>query len=91
MPLLPILRSSSANPAFKVTYPEWRTIMDALRHYKQHLEANMGGIEDEDAQLLVHDDLERLDLIILSLEDQFSKYTEQTALTTEQWESALHA
>ena len=74
---------SYANPAFKVTYAEWRTVLDALRFYAKHLEAIGPAIqeEDEDKWLLIYDDQERLDLIIPSLERQFKDYTDHLVAT----------
>ena len=74
---------SYANPAFKVTYAEWRTVLDALRFYAKHLEAIGPAIreEDEDKWRLIYEDQERLDLIIPSLERQFKDYTDQLVET----------
>lgn len=72
-----------ANPTFKASYPEWRTVIDALHQYAKHLEAIGPTIkeEDEDKWLLIYDDLERLDRIIPSFERQWQEYMDQIDAT----------
>jgi len=61
------------NPAFKVSFAEWRTVLAAVRHYREYLAATAPVIEDEDKQLVAYDDIERLDWIIPNLECQLSE------------------
>ncbi len=77
-----------ANPTFKASYAEWRTVLDALHHYAAHLAATISGVEDADKHLIAYDDLERLDRIIPSFERQFQTYMDQTAAALDESASA---
>lgn len=65
------------NPAFKASLAEWRTVLAAVRHYREHLAATAPTIEDEDKQLIAYDDIERLDRIAPSFERQLSEHIQQ--------------
>lgn len=55
--------------SFRATVGEWRTVIDAMKHYKRNLETQ--DLENEDQQLLMDDDIERLTLLIPDFERQF--------------------
>lgn len=55
--------------SFKATVGEWKTVIEAMKHYKKYLE-NL-GIKDEDQQLAVDDDIHRLMMMIPDFERQF--------------------
>jgi len=61
------------NPAFNVSFAEWRTVLAAARHYREYLASTAPVIEDEGRQLVAYDDIERLDRIIPSLECQLNE------------------
>lgn len=58
---------------FKASISEWRVALDALRFYKKHLLSVVGGIEDEERQNMVYDDLERIERMIPDFEKQLAK------------------
>ena len=65
------------NPAFKATLAEWRTVLAAVQHYREHLASIAPNIEDEDKQLIAYDDMERLDRIAPSFDRQLNEYIQQ--------------
>jgi hypothetical protein len=69
------------NPAFKASLAEWRTVLAAVRHYREHLAATAPAIENEDKQLIAYDDMERLDRIIPNFERQLDEETRQQKTT----------
>jgi hypothetical protein len=69
------------NPAFKASLAEWRTVLAAVRHYREHLAATAPGIENEDKQLIAYDDVERLDRIIPNFERQLNEETQEQRTT----------
>ena len=56
-----------ANPTLIASLAEWRTVMAALQHYRVYLAQTAPDIEDEDAQLVSYDHLERLERIVPGL------------------------
>lgn len=65
------------NPAFKATVAEWRTVLAAVRHYREHLASIAPSIENEDQQLIAYDDIERLDRITPSFDRQLKEHIQQ--------------
>ena len=65
------------NPALKATLAEWRTVLAAARHYKEHLLATAPDIADEDEQLVAFDHVERLDRLVPNLERQLQAIVER--------------
>jgi len=50
------------------TLGEWRTCLDALQKHRERLQEDYASENDEDRQLLIYDDLERLDGLIAKVE-----------------------
>ena len=68
------------NPTSKARWPEWNTVLAALRFYRTHLEERLKTLDDEsEGYLLVYDDLERLAGLIPSFEKQISELSEGAA------------
>lgn len=63
---------------FKALVAEWRLVINALENYKQHLDATVDEIEDEDQQNIVYDDLERLEALIPDFKAQFDQAYKQS-------------
>jgi hypothetical protein len=63
-----------SNPSCHATIAEWRTVLAAIRHYREYLASVAPEIEDEDKQLIAFDDMERLDRIALSFDRQVEEH-----------------
>ena len=67
-----------ASPVFQATLGEWRTVLEALRHYRQHLERAAPRMSGEDGPseegLVAYDHLERLEGLLPKLEAQLQAY-----------------
>lgn len=73
------------NPALKARWPEWHTVLDALRFYRTHLEERLKTLDNESEEyLLTYDDLERLAGLIPNFEKQISESSEQAASLVQQ-------
>ena len=69
------------SPAFQATVGEWRTILEALKHYQSYLEETVPLMETHegltDEGLIAYDHLERLGGILPKIQQQMAEYLQQ--------------
>ena len=58
--------------SFKATVAEWRTVIESMKHFREHLRHQVKQIKDEDEQNLMYDEIERLESLIPDFERQFA-------------------
>ncbi len=67
------------SPAFKANLAEWRTLLDAAKHYRNYLDAAAPQMTDENNELVAYDEIERLDMIIPRMDRELNEHLRRSA------------